>query len=191
MKPISILNWSQITSDNENFYPVFFFTPTIELLTWIHQYGYHVVLKIEGSQVYDGVYRAYFQIANLDQPNQTLDFKTTAPVYSALLDTPFTIYPCSTQKGIFTIALQSDTPPIKEDYLEEIPLNDETEIIMTNDLVDKNTNGEEEIIVLNNNSTNPANRPYCPQKLRCLLYIIFSLFVLCFILFFISLILRS
>jgi len=182
MKPISILNWSQITSDNENFYPVFFFTPTIELLNWIRQYGYHVVLKIEGSQVYDGVFRASFQIANLDQPNQTLDFKTTAPVYSALLDTPFTIYPCSTQKGAFTIALQSDAS-IKEDYLEEIPLKEETEIITTDNVAN---NGEEEIIVINN----PPKNQYCPRKLRCLLYILFSLFVLCFILFFISLVLR-
>jgi hypothetical protein len=147
MRYIKILNWSQMTMDNVRMYPILFFTPTIDILSYINQYGYDVVIEIIGTQdLYDGVYKARFNIANLNSENTTVDFNTTQPVYSIILDGIFTLYP--KEKGKFKIYNNVPTKyslPILKTIKEEDD-NTQTNIVENYEKEKKDSSKKEEMV---------------------------------------------
>jgi hypothetical protein len=181
MKFIKILNWSQITTDNINYYPVFFFHPTVDILNYIYQNGYDVNIIIQNTNnAYDNIYLARFNIANLNQ-KQTIDMNSNLPLYSIILDTPFTIYPC--QNGEFTIYNQNN---IIENF-EEIPLNDfvnSSNLDINTDSSNININSiNSDLNTTLNNKDNNINQfkiipvKTCLNKYKRILYILFFMFV--------------
>lgn len=105
MKPIKILYWSQLSFDNNVFNPVFFFTPTLEILPIIQQYNYlNIPIIIQNTNgIYDGFY--YVKIdKSTSLGNCPSDNDKIPPIYSVSLNCPFTMYPYKSFIGEFFIA---------------------------------------------------------------------------------------
>jgi hypothetical protein len=105
MKPIKILYWTPLTFDNTKFTPVFFFKPSLELLTFIEQHGFfNIPITISGTNnLYDGFTYVLMDIATMPGgcPN---DFQKTPVIYSCTMsDTAWTVYPYEPFIGEFTI----------------------------------------------------------------------------------------
>lgn len=105
MKPIKILYWTPLTFDNVKFTPVFFFKPSLELLTFIEQHGFfNIPITISGTNnLYDGFTYVLMDIATMPGgcPN---DFQKTPVIYSCTMsDTAWTVYPYEPFIGEFTI----------------------------------------------------------------------------------------
>lgn len=104
MKPIKILYWSQLSFDNNVFNPIFFFTPTLEILPILQQYNYvNIPIILQNTNgIYDGFY--YVKIdKSTSLGNCPSDNDKTPPIYSVFLDCPFTIYPYKPFIGEFFI----------------------------------------------------------------------------------------
>lgn len=193
MKFIKILNWSQITMDNIDFFPVLFFFPDINVIEFIKEYGYDASIQIRNTQSYDGIFIGKFQISNLDTLS-TNDFNTLKPVYSIIINTPFTIYPC--QKGEFlimepkliheTINPLYNDPELKEQF-EDIDLNEDISNKNNLDIESLSSSPSNSILETINKQETPIQSIYNLQKLKILLYVMFFLFLFIFIyLFFFS-----
>lgn len=105
MKPIKILYWTPLTFDNTKFTPVFFFKPSLEMLTFIEQHGFfNIPIIISGTNnLYDGFTYVLMDIATMPGgcPN---DFQKTPVIYSCTMnDTAWTVYPYEPFTGEFTI----------------------------------------------------------------------------------------
>jgi len=183
MKFVDILNWSQISFDNLNYFPIFFFYPTIEILSYIEQFGYQAIITIrQTDKIYDGRFLVQFNISQPSTINPTVDFQTKKPIYSAIINIPFTIYPC--QKGQFLLESIIPSSPsfnqndIKETFVD-IPLNDDTS--SNNDI------SSSDDIQLSSPSiiTQPIGSNSKCNQLKILMYIIFILFLFIFVLLFI------
>ena len=102
---ISISFWNQLTFDNERFFPVFSFEPTLSFLETFRERGSSCRVTISGTGgVYDGTYLVRFDQMNTCSP--------PTPLYVGFIESiPFTTYP--TDKGY----VQWDVHPIRESYL--------------------------------------------------------------------------
>lgn len=103
MKAIKILYWSQITLDNTTFTPVFFFTPSLDFLTYIGKYGYlNVPISISKTNgLYDGN-----TFVTIDKSTSKGGYPNddNGMIYSATLNnTEFNIYPYEPFIGEFKI----------------------------------------------------------------------------------------
>jgi hypothetical protein len=93
---VSILYWAQVYSVDDTLIPVFFFHPTVDILSFLRQTGYvNVPIRIEGTRgLYDGVH-----YARIDNPTTIgrcpPNYNPDRPVLAAFLETPFTMYPVS------------------------------------------------------------------------------------------------
>lgn len=99
---VSILYWAQVSSVDDTLIPVFFFHPTMDVLSFLRQRGnYNVPLYIQGTGgLYDGLH-----FVTIDNPT-TLgrcppNYNRDRPVLAAFLDTPFTIYPTGHHSSFF------------------------------------------------------------------------------------------
>ena len=100
---VSILYWAQVDAVDDTLIPVFFFHPTVEILSFLRQTGYYnVPIHVEGTRgLYDGVH--YVRIDNPTTLGRCPpNYNPEKPVLAAFLDTPFTRYPLS--PGQFSIA---------------------------------------------------------------------------------------
>lgn len=94
MNPIHILYWSQLSFDNIQFNPVFFFHPTLDILPFLEEKNYlNIPILVQNTNgIYDGFY-----YVNIDRAtnikNVLSDYDTSYPIYSATLNCPFTIFP--------------------------------------------------------------------------------------------------
>jgi len=100
----SILYWNQLTFDNQSFFPVFSFHPTLDFLRALKEKGSSFRITIQGTNgIYDGTHFARFdQFTSIDSCSSGSSSNTTnSPLYIGFLESiPFTIYPMS--NGLFT-----------------------------------------------------------------------------------------
>jgi hypothetical protein len=100
---VPILYWAQVYSVDDTLIPVFFFHPTMEILSFLRQTGYYnVPLRIQGTRgLYDGIH-----YVSIDNPTKLgrcpPNYNPDQPVLAAFLNVPFTLYPPSS--GTFSIA---------------------------------------------------------------------------------------
>lgn len=93
---VPILYWAQVYSVDDTLIPVFFFHPTVEVLSFLRQRGYYnVPVTIRGTGgLYDGP-----RFVSIDNPTTVgrcpPNYNRDRPVLAAFLDTPFTLYPVS------------------------------------------------------------------------------------------------
>jgi len=104
MNPIHILYWSQLSFDNIQFTPVFFFHPTVDILPFLEEKNYlNIPILVQNTNgIYDGFY-----FVNIDRAtnvkNVLSEYDTSYPIYSATLSCPFTIFPYEPFIGEFLI----------------------------------------------------------------------------------------
>jgi hypothetical protein len=102
---VSILYWAQVYSVDDTLIPVFFFHPTMEVLSFLRQRGnYNIPIQIQGTHgLYDGLH-----YVSIDNPT-TLgrcppNYNHDKPILAAFLNVPFTLYPTGKQSS-FSIAM--------------------------------------------------------------------------------------
>jgi hypothetical protein len=139
---MKILYWTQLSIDNNQFFPVCFFHPDIDLLSYINKYGYSALCRIKDTNIYDGFHWVKLDIATRFG-NCPSDLDKTPILYSASLDIPFTSYPIhSGEIEISSLEEQSKMNQIMENFehdlkkeiecRDEVPLDgekDQEEII--------------------------------------------------------------
>ena len=100
---ISISYWAQVYSQDDSLVPVFFFHPTLDFLSFLHQRGHsNVPIEVRGTNgLYDGRY-----FVTIDNPTRMgscpSDYNHQKPLLAAFLNTPFTLYPIS--NGSFSLS---------------------------------------------------------------------------------------
>ena len=103
---VPILYWAQVYSVENTLIPVFFFHPTMEIMSYLRETGnyLHVPIRIEGTRgLYDGVH-----YVTIDNPT-TLgrcppNYNPEKPILAAFLTVPFTIYPSGKQATFSLVA---------------------------------------------------------------------------------------
>lgn len=97
--------------------PVVFFQPSLEFLTYLHNYGYlNIPIRVSDSDFYDGVY-----IVNIDTRTDLVhcfDYSTPrALVLSAVLNRDFTVMPPNRGKvDLFQPPTAESYHSVPEDY---------------------------------------------------------------------------
>lgn len=103
-KMVPILYWAQVYSVDDTLIPVFFFHPTMDILSYLRQRGnYNIPIRVEGTNgLYDGLH--YITVDNPTTLGRCPpNYNHEKPVLAAFLDVPFTIYPTG-KTSFFSIA---------------------------------------------------------------------------------------